>query len=221
MVKDHSRVVVLGILLVCFLIIGGAIYFLWPPSTSETANQSPAASVSPSSDVKTQEAQDVYKDWVQYVYALTATSLNRPPDWQVQELDASSAGRIAIIRQPGTRNQDVYSVTLSANPLLPPSTVVEVMPITLNSGKTASLVYVRNTGAAEANVTDVVVASGNFEVGQEIRGAALSGVGTSSVYVAINLLPSNATSNPGRAREVFASAGFDQALKIVKTIQKK
>jgi len=41
------------------------------------------------------------------------------------------------------------------------------------------------------------------------------------VYVAINLLPSNATSNPGRAREAFASAGFDQALKIVKTLQKK
>lgn len=221
MVKDHSRVVVLGILLVCFLIIGGAIYFLWPPSTSETANQSPAVSVSPGSDVKTQETQDAYKDWVQYVYAPTATSLKRPPDWQVQEFDASSAGQIAIVRQPGTRNQDVYSVTLSANPLLPPSTVVEVMPITLNSGKTASLVYVRNTGAAEANVTDVVVASGNFEVGQEIRAAALSGVGTSSVYVAINLLPSNATSNPGRAREAFASAGFDQALKIVKTIQKK
>lgn len=221
MVKDYSRVVVLGILLVCFLIIGGAIYFLWPPSTSETANQSPAVSVSPGSDVKTQETQDAYKDWVQYVYAPTATSLKRPPDWQVQEFDASSAGQIAIVRQPGTRNQDVYSVTLSANPLLPPSTVVEVMPITLNSGKTASLVYVRNTGAAEANVTDVVVASGNFEVGQEIRAAALSGVGTSSVYVAINLLPSNATSNPGRAREAFASAGFDQALKIVKTIQKK
>ncbi len=221
MVKDHSRVVVLGILLVCILIIGGTIYFLWRPSASETANQSPAESVSPSSDVKTQETQDAYKDWVQYVYASTATSLKRPPDWQVQEFDASSAGQIAIVRQPGTRNQDVYSVTLSANPLLPPSTVVEVTPITLNSGKAASLVYVRNTGAAEANVTDVVVASGNFEVGQEIRGAALSGVGTSSVYVAINLLPSNATSNPGRAREVFASAGFDQALKIVKTIQKK
>jgi len=221
MVKDHSRVVVLGILLVCFLIIGGAIYFLWPPSTSETANQSPAVSVSPGSDVKTQETQDAYQDWVQYVYAPTATSLKRLPDWQVQEFDASSAGRIAIIRQPGARNQDVYSVTLSANPLLPPSTVVEVTPITLNSGKAASLVYVRNTGGAEANVTDVVVASGNFEVGQEIRGAALSGVGTSSVYVAINLLPSNATSNPGRAREAFASAGFDQALKIVKTLQKK
>ncbi len=221
MVKDNSRIVVFGILLVCIVVIGGALYFFLRPSASDKTNQSPAITTSPSGDVKAQETQDTYKDWVQYVYSPTATVLTRPPDWQVQELNASSAGRIAIIRQPGARNQDVYSVTLSANSLLPSSTVVEVSPITLNSGKAANLVYVRNTGAAEANVTDVVVASGNFEVGQEIREAALSGVGTSSVYVVINLLPSNATSNPGRAREAFTSAGFDQALKIVKTIQKQ
>lgn len=217
--QDKSRLVVLAIVGLCLAVIIGVGYMVISPRIAENSSDSPTtSSISPSPIESATPTQVSYEGWQKLVFSPTNTIITYPPGWQTQTAAANGIGQVTLIRQPAAQNMDAFSIALAPKALIPSSVVVEKRELTLNSGKSATLLFVRNANVGGDNITDVVLTDGSYEVGEQVQDVLLGGVGNAPVYVSVNLLPPNAQNNPGRAITAFDGEGFQQVVNSLKTI---
>jgi hypothetical protein len=219
MKQDNSRVVVFAIVGICLAIILGVGYIVAGPKLAMNNSEPSAATTdSPSPTASAEPSKESYQGWQKFVFDPTKTAITYPPGWQIQTATANGVGQVSLIRQPTAQNVDAFSIALAPKALIPSSAVVEKRPITLNSGKSATLLFIRNANVVDENITDIVLTDGSYEVGQEVRDVTLGGVGSAPVFVSVNLLPPNAKSNPGRPLSAFDGEVYQQVLSSIKTI---
>ena len=204
---------------ICLAVIIGVGYLVVEPKLTEnTSASSVSHTVSAAPTASTSPAQTSYEGWQKFIHTPTNTAINYPPGWQTQTATANGVGQVSLIRQPTAQNVDAFSIALAPKALIPSSVVVEKRTVTLNNGKSAALLFVRNTNVGDGNITDVVLTDGNYEVGQQVQDVLLGGVGSAPVYVGVNLLPPNAQNNPGRPLAAFDGEVYQQVVASLKTI---